>query len=255
MPMSGGYRKRIHLEKSEALILGVLIILVAGMHFVLGFMYGMRAGKTAGLGHAVVHKKEAQQRSPASVAAAAEKAGSAKDELQKSLDAAKQSALEEMMLKQQYRLEPKSIADAKADVFTGDESDRSPAAAANADEDALPAEPLPEEPKSAKMNRVPAAVGGLFEQTPGERRLFTPTPEQWTIQVGSYPTRDQALAKLDRLQKNKVFESYIQERKQQGTVWYSVFVGSFDKKDYSEKFANRLMRRKLIDDFQIGQVR
>lgn len=267
--MSRIYKKKIHLERPEAYILGVLVILVAGMNFILGFMYGMkRSGGVVALNsHGATEHGE---RSPASVAGGHEKVAEthtdeieSKAEMMKVYENSKKFALEETLLKQQYRVEPKSISDLKADMYEKQKNGREPAEAENLETKSSEA-PVPEEtvaesaPEKAVADELrgpsSSSVKSLFEQGEEDRKVFIPTPDHWTIQVGSYPTKDQAQAKLDLLLKGDVAESYIREKKVKGNSWYSVFVGSHSNKQWSERLAKRLIERKLIEDYIVDRV-
>lgn len=238
--------KRIHINRSDVWIVLTVLVLVSGMTFAVGMLLGYGVGEQ----HAAKVAQSTHGRDIASQHAVKEE-DAAKLEIVEAYLESKQQALNELLNQQARRKDPKSIADAKAyfdskgEDLSGVEGVESVArkpAAAN-------------EPAKVKSGRVPAAVKSLFEPSVQDAQKFIPTSEEWTIQVASYPTYEQAYAKMLLLKKNKIHEAYVHKIKTAGgSSWHSLFVGSYKNKAWSNRVASRLKKRKLIRDYKIKKV-
>jgi cell division septation protein DedD len=224
MPMANEYKKKIHLEKSETLILGVIFIFISGINFLLGFIYGIKKNpQPTNVAHLEVHHEDREIASTSENNEHSPVTNLDKLDIKLAYEEAKQQALEEIIQKEEFRMEPKSIADARAEFFTKEGEDERLPANSNETQDKensrveIKKEADKLSIQNQKGERQPSSVKSLFENNPNERRIFIPTPEQWTIQVGSFPTKDQAIAKMDQLHSENVLDAYIRSNKNQNT--------------------------------------
>lgn len=237
--------RRIHVNRSDMWIVGTILLLLCGMTFALGLLLGFGAGEH----HGVEVATKGHERHLASVEDLHTQKEEAKLEIVQAYKESKQSALNELLTQQARRKEPKSIADARAyfDALGQEISEL--------DDSKVKRAPAEEEQSSKQNNRVPAAVKSLFEPSVADAQKFIPTSDEWTIQVASFPTGDQAYAKMLGLKKNKIHDAYIRKIKTEGgSTWHSLFVGSYKDKAWAGRMAMRLKKRRLIRDYKLKKV-
>ncbi len=262
----GLYQKRLHFDKSDLLVVIGLVVLLSGISFTLGvlFGYGLNAGHVehAGatsltdLSHSLVdqsHDKNGKEEKkhvddkpdPAST-------------LRTAFRESKQQALNELALKEGTQDRPSSIADATAYLDQNPPLSRSPAAA----EDDVDAEDKKrndaareEQAKRAEAG-PPSSVKTLFERAPSSKDIFKPVPGTYTVQIASYPTQDESEAKLRILRQAGISDSYtLVIENQGGEKWYRVSVGAYPSPEWARKAGEGLIRRKLVADYLVREVK
>jgi len=161
---------------------------------------------------------------------------------------AKQRALVDMALKETNITGPKSVLDEKAHFEATNPGIRKPA---SVETEASPS--LVKEGSIAKA--PPSSVKSLFERAPSSKDIFEPIPGQYTVQIASYSTSDESVAKVANLRKsgfNQAYQRVIKAPK--GDTWYRVAVGSYPTAEWAKKTGQQLIRRKLASDFVVRRV-
>ena len=271
------YKRRLHLDRSEVLLIFGLVVLMSSLMFTLGVVVGSglngtglelkgfgTASKVSEHGAAVAsqagheeteaHEESAEQgeRHPASVAEK-EKETPGSD-LRKAFRDSKQRALVDMTLRDTPNKIPKSVADAEAHFEATKEWDRKPAALEDEDKDKD--KEVVQKPVEKVLNQSNTTeLKKLFERRPSSIDRFSPTPGAYTVQVASYASQDESTAKITELRKSGFNDAYVQAiRLKNGESWFRVAVGSFPSPAWAKKAGEKLVKRKLASDFVIRQV-
>lgn len=252
-------RKFFHLERSDLGILFGLVFLLTGASFTFGVLVGFGLGPKHDekSQHADAHGDGKDSRAPASehsVAPVKEDVLASKKELRAEFTKSKEDALKDLVLKEDSAIrEPKSIDDTKAS-FIGEEVNE---AEANA---TIAAAAPKTETKITKTDEKPKpevepAVSSLFERKPGSVKTFEPLVGTFTIQIGSFPTKDLAQKKVRDVQESGFLDSYYSPiQSKSGETWYRVAVGSFPNAEWANKTGQKILRRKLTTDFIVRKV-
>lgn len=257
--MSTG-RNFLHLNRHDLLLLFALLVLSGGMMFTLGVMVGMGAQSPHAMASVETNsvesakadkaalkesKKPAAQRTPASTEASAGSVPGAA--IKEAFQNAKQKSLVDQSLLTNTSEKPRSVADTAAHLKTNDADEtRSPAS-----EKKVVAPPPVEPAPAAKKGNVK----NLFERGPSGIEAFQPRPGHFTVQVASFATEEEGVAKINKLRGEGFIEAYTQPVKLgNGETWYRVSIGSFPSPAWAKKTGDKLVRRKLASDFVIRKV-
>lgn len=256
--------KRIHLERSEAFFIFALIVMTHGLLFLVGFFTGFKMQKDPPHPTAEVAKHDAHgasashdehgERAPAAVSGAEKIAPDAEDEeagalLKKAYRQSKQQAFLDLVLDKEVRVKPNSVASAEAHFNATAEWDRKPASLPAVDD--LP--PPPSEAPSPEAE--PSAVKKLFERKPSALDVFRPLPGNYTVQVGSYASTEEAQAKVREMRNRGFNEAYVVPVKRAGGDWHRVQFGSFPSPDWAKKSGEKLVRYQLAHGFIVQKVK
>lgn len=112
----------------------------------------------------------------------------------------------------------------------------------------------------ASENSAPAAgssknsAPGLFERSPAAVKEFKPTPGKSTVQIASYATEDEAIARVRLLIANNVSDAYYTKARDGSETWYRVSVGNYVDAEWAEKVGKRLIRRDLASEYFVRKV-
>ncbi len=102
--------------------------------------------------------------------------------------------------------------------------------------------------------KVQSEVAGLFERSPASVKSFEPIPGQATIQVASYATEEEAIARVKFLIAAGISDAYYSKTKVSGESWYQVSVGSYKDATWAKKFGERMIRRSIASEFFVRKV-
>jgi hypothetical protein len=97
-------------------------------------------------------------------------------------------------------------------------------------------------------------VAGLFERSPASVKSFSPTPGQMTVQVASYATEEEAIARVKLLIASGISEAYYSKTKVSGENWFQVSVGSYRDAKWAKKMGERMIRRNIASEFFVRKV-
>ena len=254
--------RRLHLDRTEVLLILAIMFLVSSLMFTLGVMVGMGVPNSQIAVHGAPSEREpsvahadsdhsknhdnSEHRAPASVAAQAKEKSAPGSELKKAFRDSKQRALVDMNLREVPENKPQSIVDTEAYFESVGTRGRAPAS-------------VPEKKFGSKKNQVrganPEAVKNLFERRPASKERFNTVAGQFTVQVGSYATSEESEAKVFQLRKSGFNDAYVQSVKtKKGETWYRVGVGSFRQAAYAKTTGEKLVKRKLSSDYFIRQI-
>jgi cell division septation protein DedD len=246
------FRKNLHLSRHEAWMVFVLVVLLASLMFSVGLWVG--------LGFSGIHQDVAAHsgsvlRAPASTEDSVDQVPQAGAELKKAFYDSKQHALAEAMLDIKASDTPKSILDAKAHQQTHDEWNRKPAADAAAVREQKALQSLQEKEQKRLQAGPPAKVQDLFERSPSAVKDFEPIPGNYTVQVASFATFDEASATVVQLRTAGFGDAYTKEiRFKNGEVWHRVAMGSYPNPVFARRMGERVRNRGLAKDFIVRKV-
>ena len=97
-------------------------------------------------------------------------------------------------------------------------------------------------------------VAGLFERSPASVKAFAPIPGQSTIQVASYATEEEAIARVKILIGAGIADAYYSKTKVGAENWYQVSVGTYRDAKWAKKIGERMIRRSLASEFFVRKV-
>ena len=112
---------------------------------------------------------------------------------------------------------------------------------------------------------VPPEVAKLFEETEAQRKVASKTPSKneekmhdpsqykWTLQVGSYPTEDEANRRVRALT-SKGYTSFFEETVVKGATWYRVNVGRFLNPGEAQAMGRKLQESGQVSTFFAREV-
>ncbi len=127
---------------------------------------------------------------------------------------------------------------------------------AKSDEDA-PLATHPEKPKSAAAKHEPAPVKheeatkeASHDSAPDSAAEET-SSGKYALQVGSFPTRGEAEARLKEIGGSGLASSIHEADVKGKGTWYRVYLGGFSTKKIAEKAADSLQKKKQIDHFVV----
>jgi cell division protein FtsN len=255
------FQKSLHLTRQEAAMVFVLVILLAALMFSVGLWVGMgyfgTHGPIAAHGESNPHEHD---RSPASAEAEKHhvetpKAAEAGAGLKKSFQESKQKALTEAIVAMQANDTPKSILDVVAHKQTHKEWDRQPASSEADQAEQAALNDLKEREDRRKRAGPPAKVQGLFERSPDSVKDFDPVPGNYTLQLASFATSEEAAAMVKQLRRAGFLDAYTQAVSfKNGETWHRVAVGSYPNPVYARQMGDRIRRRGLSKDFIVRKV-
>lgn len=248
--------RRIHLDKVEASLLVGVVFLISGMMFTLGVLVGYGIGEKKNLtgtkvaltehGKSVVETVDhSPHRAPASAAEEASPKKAPGERIRSDFRKAKQEALNQFENEAPSLAKPVSVADTEA-YFSDTQNERSPAS-------------LEQIPRSRKATVFPkadneVAVNQLFERRPSSKEVFKPVFNSYTVQIASYSTADEANGKVVVLREAGFSDAFVIPIKSGGEQWFRVAVGSFKDKEWAKKSGEKLVKKKLANDFIVRQV-
>lgn len=251
--------------------LGLLIVvgmLFAVMTFNLGLYWGVRwsarhSAATAGTAHPPVHHATPAPHTievkteVAPAGAATDSDWQAKKEIPQSVRDAfvksKQMALIEQQLRaQDRRVTATSIADTEA-YF---QEKKLKWGEAPAEVQALSARTPASEASQAAAKAKPTTpiAKNLFERSPASVKSFSPVPGQHTIQVASYATEDEAVARVKLLISQGASDAYYRATKVREETWYQVSVGSFADPKWAKRQADQFVRRQIASEYFVRKI-
>lgn len=98
------------------------------------------------------------------------------------------------------------------------------------------------------------AAPGLFERAPASVKEFKPIPGQKTIQIASYATEEEAIARVKLLIEGGMSDAYYTKTKVHAETWYQVSVGSFADAAWAKKIGDRMVRRSIASEFFVRSI-
>lgn len=127
-------------------------------------------------------------------------------------------------------------------------------AAAKKDDHAAHAEPAKVAEKIAKNQKVESKVEGA-SRIPAAlpKEIGSSAIGKYTVQVGSYPTEDEAKKRTDAL-KEQTFSAFYVEAKVKDKVWYRVSVGLFNSQKEAEAYMKDLLERKKVPSAIVQKI-
>jgi len=102
--------------------------------------------------------------------------------------------------------------------------------------------------------KTPKQANGLFERSPASVKSFAPTPGQVTVQVASYATEDEAVARVKSLVANGITDAYFAKTKVKSETWFQVSVGSYKDAMWAKKMGERMVRRNIASEYFVRKV-
>ncbi|HVJ65525.1 MAG TPA: SPOR domain-containing protein [Bdellovibrionota bacterium] len=162
----------------------------------------------------------------------------------------KQSALIESQLRSKDRT-PVGISIADAETYFREKKlpwGEVPKELANLDRQ------IASESKKASENGAKKEASGLFERSPASVKSFKPIPGQSTVQVASYATEEEAVARVNLLISSGMSDAYYTKTKVKNEFWYQVAVGSYKDKSWAQKTGERMVHRSLASEYFVRKV-
>lgn len=116
--------------------------------------------------------------------------------------------------------------------------------------------------RSVASEETPAPVvaqkkslsSALFERSPASVEEFKPVPGQLTVQVASYATQEEAVARVKVLISAGASDAYYTKNIIKGEMWYQVMVGSFKEEKWAKHQGEQLVRRRMASEYFIRKV-
>lgn len=97
-------------------------------------------------------------------------------------------------------------------------------------------------------------TSGLFERSPASVHEFKPVPGQLTVQIASYATEEEAIARVKVLIGSGASDAYYTKKIVNGEMWYQVLVGSFKDEKWAKHQGDQLVRRSIASEYFIRKI-
>jgi len=245
------FKKNLHLNRQEAGMILILVLLLSGLMFSVGLWVGIGEQVVVSSDHGEPGREPASEIAEEDV----KSKGLPGQTLRSAYQESKKDALGKAMVSLEDMKAPRSILDASAHQESNKQWSRKPASDPVKEAEAKELAKLAEK-ESARLKRGPASsVKELFERSPDSVKDFEPAYGSFTVQVASFATQDEAFAMVRQLRKSGFLESYSKEIEfKSGEKWHRVAVGSYPNPIFARKVGDRVKKRGLTRDFIVRKV-